>query len=245
MSRRRQISSAAIALVVLAMGSAVTHAADEPKGQRRIFVIRTNGDQDIDLETVGSQRGFLGVGLLDLTPDLRRHFSVPEDCGVMVSQVADDSPAQRAGLLPADILTSIDGKPLVSPMTISMRVARAREGDTIDLERWRDGQRALLTIPVDVRPRPQLDLSPLIRRRPATDGPRQVEIRSADGAKGDLVWIENVVETVDESFAGTSLTQQLEALRGERAALLEQVDQMEHRLSELEAELERLDCAAR
>ena len=137
MPMNKQLSSTAIALIGLALGSVVARADDQPQAERRVFVIQTHGEQDIDLETVGSERGFLGVGLLDLTPDLRRHFSVPEDRGVMVSEVVADSPARRAGLLPADILTAFDGDPLISPMALSMRVARAREGETIELERCR------------------------------------------------------------------------------------------------------------
>jgi membrane-associated protease RseP (regulator of RpoE activity) len=245
MPMKKQLSSIVLAVMVFAIGSVVARADDQPQTERRVFVIRTNGEQDIDLETVGSERGFLGVGLLDLTPDLRRHFSVPEDRGVMVSEVVSDSPAGRAGLLPADILTAFDGDPLTTPMALSMRVARAREGDTIELERWRDGRSALVTIPLEVRRRPQLDLSPLIRRRLASGGERPMEIRAEGGSKGDMVWIEDVVETVDESFAGTSLMQQLEALRQERADLLEQIEQMEGRLSDLESELQGLDCKER
>ena len=42
--------------------------------------------------------GYLGVELVDLTPELREHFGAPRDVGVMVGRVEPGSPAARAGL---------------------------------------------------------------------------------------------------------------------------------------------------
>ena len=46
----------------------------------------------------------LGVGLTDLTPELREHFGVGGDAGVMISRVVEDSPAAKAGLRVGDII---------------------------------------------------------------------------------------------------------------------------------------------
>jgi len=58
--------------------------------------------------------GFLGVQLTDLTAELRTHFGVAADAGVMVAKVVDDSAAFRAGLAAGDIITRVDGESIGS-----------------------------------------------------------------------------------------------------------------------------------
>ena len=83
---------------------------------------------------------FLGVQLSDLTPELRTHFGVPDDAGVMVGKVVDDSPAFRAGLEVGDIVSAVDGEPVGSARSLSRAVRGHEDGETVVLEVWRDGQ---------------------------------------------------------------------------------------------------------
>ena len=111
-----------VLLTVLALtlsGSAFpAQAEDGPRKRSIIRVITIPGGSDgadtrivarvIDLGGAGSsptwitglplRKGYLGVQLLDLTPELRVHFGVSEDSGVMISQIVEDSPAAAAGL---------------------------------------------------------------------------------------------------------------------------------------------------
>jgi hypothetical protein len=83
---------------------------------------------------------FLGVQLTDLTPDLRRHFGVPDDQGVLVAKVVEDSPAARAGIQVGDILTAIDGESVASASALSRAVGKREPGAPVQLELWRDGR---------------------------------------------------------------------------------------------------------
>lgn len=94
-------------------------------------------------------RGFLGVELTALTPDLRRHFSVPDHLGVMVGKVVEDSAAFRASLKVGDILTRVDGKSLVEPWELTSAVQGKSDGEVVGLEYWRDGQVGLLSVALD------------------------------------------------------------------------------------------------
>jgi serine protease Do len=58
---------------------------------------------------------WLGVRLAELTPELRQRFDVHSAGGVLIRDVYADSPAQRAGLEPGDVLVALDGTPLQSP----------------------------------------------------------------------------------------------------------------------------------
>lgn len=82
---------------------------------------------------------FLGVQLTDLTPELRQHFGVPEDVGVMVSRVVGDSPAFRAGVQVGDVITGVSSAEITSSRSLSAEISRREGGDTVNLEIWRKG----------------------------------------------------------------------------------------------------------
>src|SRR5688500_12390489 len=66
---------------------------------KRVIVVDKDGKEHVyDSEGTRVRRGYLGVGLTEMTPELRAHFGVPEEAGVMVSSVEDGSPADKAGL---------------------------------------------------------------------------------------------------------------------------------------------------
>ena len=56
------------------------------------------GDNALRYLDLGGHRRFIGVQLMSLTPELREHFGVPSEAGVMVSKVFEDTPAERAGI---------------------------------------------------------------------------------------------------------------------------------------------------
>lgn len=247
MKMTEQIPLVVVAALAVLLVSAVPVAAqdDPPQVEKRMMIWRTEDDQAIGLEAIHGQRGFLGVGLLDLTPELRAHFGVPTDRGIMISAIVAGSPAERAGLLPADILTAADGEPLPTSVDLSIRVARAPDGAEVELERWREGRRDRLRVPVEIRPRSQLDLSPLVVRRIEIKPGHRIEVETGGDVGANHRWIEEVVETVGDSFSEATFVQQLEALRRERTGLLEKLQEMETRLGELENEIQRLDSEDR
>jgi hypothetical protein len=95
--------------------------------------------------------GYLGVGLTELTPELRLHFGVGEDEGVMISKVADDSPALRAGLEVGDIVTGVDGESVGSVRGLARAVRQKEDGEAVLLEVWRDGSVQTVTANVEER----------------------------------------------------------------------------------------------
>lgn len=100
---------------------------------------------------MGGKGGYLGVTLTELTPELRAHFGVPEDVGVMISQVMEDSPAQRAGVKVGDIISGVDGEDVGSAMSLKKRISPREDGEAAMLEVWRDGQMETLTATLEAR----------------------------------------------------------------------------------------------
>lgn len=109
-------------------------------------------------------RGYLGVHLLRMTPELREHFGAPRDAGVLVSKVAADSPAAKAGVQVGDIITAADGERIDSTRDLSREVRRRKEGDSVKLEISRNRAKKELTVKVAERKRHEINVGDLKRR---------------------------------------------------------------------------------
>lgn len=92
------------------------------------------------LSTGRVSRGWLGVTIQDITPDISRHFGLPEVRGALVGDVAPGSPAQEAGLQRGDILLEFSGKPVADVSSLRNLVASAKVGSEVSLLFWRDGE---------------------------------------------------------------------------------------------------------
>src|ERR1700674_1056075 len=86
--------------------------ADRHTDKSKLICIGEDGQEKV-IEGTGTlaKRGYLGVELSELTPELRAHFGAPESAGVMVARVAAGSPAEKGGLNVGDIITSLYGQP--------------------------------------------------------------------------------------------------------------------------------------
>jgi serine protease Do len=90
-----------------------------------------------DLVSHGTvRRGWLGVDVQDLTPDLARHFGVER--GVVVAEIDAGSPAADSELERGDVLTRVDGQPVRSRDEFSELVDTRGPGETITLTRIRE-----------------------------------------------------------------------------------------------------------
>ena len=93
-------------------------------------------------------RGWLGVSIQPLTPDLAKTFGVGDMIGALVSSVADGSPAQRSGLKQGDVITRYDGRPLARWSDLPREVAETPVGREVPLEVLREGKRLTLSVKV-------------------------------------------------------------------------------------------------
>lgn len=84
-------------------------------------------------------RGWLGVGIQPLTPQLAEKFGVPDGKGVLVNEVFADNPADQAGLKSGDIITRIGNERLESPNQLSRVVAGFSPGEIVLVQVIRDG----------------------------------------------------------------------------------------------------------
>ena len=111
---------------------------------------------------VARKRAFLGVELTEMTPELRRHFGVPEESGVLVSRVVEGSPAARAGLAVGDIVSRVGDKAIEGTWRLTTAIRAHEPGEPVDLEYWRDGGARSVTVTLDEREGCVYDISEMV-----------------------------------------------------------------------------------
>ena len=80
-------------------------------------------------------RGWLGVSIQELTPELATQFGVSKDTkGVLVSDVMDDSPAKKAGFERGDLILEYDGRSMDSPTHLRNAVAQTVVGKKVPIK---------------------------------------------------------------------------------------------------------------
>jgi serine protease Do len=97
-------------------------------------------------------RGYLGISIQNLTPDLAKWFGLEEGRGVLVADVAKDSPAERAGLKRDDVIVEFNGQPVQEAGSFRSRVATTAPGAAIEMAIMRDGKRETKTIDIGTLP---------------------------------------------------------------------------------------------
>ena len=85
-------------------------------------------------------RGYLGVVIQEMTPDLAKAFKAPEGKGVLVGDVSADSPGAKAGLQKGDVIEEIDGQTVSGVNELRLRIASTAPGTTVRLKVLRNGE---------------------------------------------------------------------------------------------------------
>lgn len=136
-------------------GGALVNIRGELVGINTAIFSTTGGYQGIGFAIPGSMakavmdnlinkgkvvRGWLGVAIQAVTPDLAEQFGIKDDKGAIVGDVLDDSPAERAGLQRGDVIVEYDGKEVADPSTLRNSVAATPPGRKVQLRIVRDGK---------------------------------------------------------------------------------------------------------
>jgi membrane-associated protease RseP (regulator of RpoE activity) len=154
----------ALGLGLLAGAAHAEGDGDEPGKQvirKRIMVVDQDGKQKVwEGDGPMVRRGYLGVALTDLTPELRTHFGVPDEAGVMVAKVETGSPAEKAGIRVGDVLTRIDGGAVKSSWDVTGKIRKLDDGQQVPIELWRNGKAQNVTVTIVEKERPELDMAP-------------------------------------------------------------------------------------
>jgi serine protease Do len=144
-------------------------------------------------------RGWLGVTIQNLTPELATHFDITEKQGSLVTDVVSDSPAEKAGFARGDLVIEVEGKAVEGSSDLRNMVAKTMPGKTVELTVIRDGREKTLQVTLGEFPETTLasrgqdsnaikglyvqDLTPELRKR--LDIPEKVNGVIVSNVEGD------------------------------------------------------------
>jgi len=106
------------------------------------------------LKTKGSvTRGYLGVSAATLKPELAKQLKLdPNLRGVIVSDVMHGQPADKAGLKPYDVITTVNGQKVADAQDLTAKITSVPVGNTVTLNYVRHGQEKTAKVAVGTRP---------------------------------------------------------------------------------------------
>lgn len=100
------------------------------------------------IETGKVARGFIGIQVQELSPELAEAFGIEKQRGAVINSVIPDSPAAEAGLQPGDVIIAINKKPVSNAGDVRNHIGLLPVGDKVSFEILRDGKRRTLTAKV-------------------------------------------------------------------------------------------------
>jgi serine protease Do len=166
-------------------------------------------------------RGYIGVGIQEVTPELARVFHVTAEKGALVSSVDPGSPGGKAGLQRGDVVTELNGTPINGPNDLRLKVSTMAPGTTVHLKVNRNGETRDVSLTLGEAPTGKGDVnapggsgenSPMrgVQVQDLTD-----DIRQQLGLKPDLkgVVVSNVPDASPAAEAGL-----------QRGDVIEQID---------------------
>ncbi len=115
------------------------------------FAIPISMFKDIQADLIAGRqvvRGYLGVDIADLTPEMAKQFGFEGTEGVLVHEVRKGSAAEQAGFQAGDIITALDGQKVTDMNGLRRRVAAIAPGTKVNVQVWRDGNERTLTVEV-------------------------------------------------------------------------------------------------
>lgn len=148
-------------------GGALVDAGGRLVGINTAIISRTGGNNGVGLavpmnlarsvmEQIISDgsvsRGYLGVMIQDVTPELADALNLDTDRGALVGEVTEDSAADKAGLKPYDLIVEVAGKKVENRRELSLLVAQQRPGQKVNLRVVRDGKEKTLRAELGKRP---------------------------------------------------------------------------------------------
>ena len=129
------------------------------------FAIPSNMAKNV-MESIINQgkviRGWLGVQIQPITPELAKQFNIKdEEFGVLLTDVVEGSPADKAGLKSGDFIKEYDGKKIENPFHFKNMVASTKPGKTVRIKILREGNYLTATATIGELPiEPQIVSSP-------------------------------------------------------------------------------------
>jgi Do/DeqQ family serine protease len=124
-------------------------------------------------------RSWLGAHTQTVTSEIAKSLGLPAPQGALVADLWPGGPAERAGLKQGDVITAIDGKPVIDASTVSYAVGAIRPGETAKISLRRGGANQTLTLRAEAPPATPARDEQLLQGRHPFDGATVVNLSPA------------------------------------------------------------------
>jgi Do/DeqQ family serine protease len=157
-------------------------------------------------------RGWLGVTVQEITPELAQSLGLSSVRGALVNDVGKGSPADRAGIRRGDVIVEIDGQPVVNTASMRFLVSEAMPGSTVRVKVLRDGKEQSLPVVVgDLSAVKEPEHKLLVQDNKFLGGATVAEltpaIRESMQVDGKVQGVVVVAVTPNSAAAGTGIRQ--------------------------------------
>jgi serine protease DegQ len=102
-------------------------------------------------------RGWVGIGVQNLTPELADSLKLPKVNGALITDVVNGSPADKAGIKPGDVLTGVESQAVTDYDSTLALISALKPGNTATLKVLREKTESEVKVNVGKRPRPRRD----------------------------------------------------------------------------------------
>ena len=93
-----------------------------------------------------TRRGWLGVRIQTVSPEIAESLGLPDEQGALVADVTPDGPAEAAGIRPGDVVLRFNGRDVRQMRDLPRMVADTPVGSEVDVELWRRGSRQVVSV---------------------------------------------------------------------------------------------------
>jgi S1-C subfamily serine protease len=107
------------------------------------------------IQTGSVQRGWIGVGVQDMTREIAESFRIPGTRGALITEIFRGTPADRSGMKVGDVLIAVEGKPVTDSATMLNLIAALVPGSAATLRVKREAKEIDLKVTVGKRPKQQ------------------------------------------------------------------------------------------
>jgi serine protease Do len=101
-------------------------------------------------------RGWLGVGIQDISDEMAQYYGIKDKTGVLVSQVFPGDPADKAGIRTKDIIIEVNGKKIETSRELTRIIAGFHVGEVVKIAVLRDGKEKTFNVKIAKRQEEQL-----------------------------------------------------------------------------------------
>jgi serine protease Do len=106
-----------------------------------------------EIVTKGSHvMAFLGFNGLTLTKEAAEYYGFPTEKGVFVVQVGQGSPANKAGMIPGDIILEFEGTEVITAEALVAEIHKKQPGDKVEIVVLRQAQKRTLPVTLEAMP---------------------------------------------------------------------------------------------